>query len=167
MNRKSKRETIAYMVDEESEDLYLVPSVKVGDGAIEIVYVDENSKKPYVGSITVYSNGAITCTILNKEYTEMIFQDYLAISGETRELNPEDYGAYSFITSEVNDVERFKRIKQFLTDNNIELKYASEEQMKLDFFKKYDDVTIDDLIENENKQEENDLDEEEIHPKHF
>lgn len=167
MNRKCKREALAYMVGEDSPDLYDVPSVKVGDGAISIEYVDTSSNHPYVGIITVFSNGAMSCSITNRDYKEMLSQDYLTISGDGKEPESVDFGAYTFITSEDNDPERFKRIKQFLVDNNIELKYASEQEMDNERLEQYEDLNIDDLIEYENIIEDRENDEDEFHPKHF
>ena len=163
MNKDFKMEAVGYMIDEKSYDRYVVSSIKPGDGAISIIYSDYSCEDPCVGEIIVYSNGAITCSIENPKYLNKIYNDYVAISGEKHEPLPEEIGIYREIISTDEDVERFKRVKIFLAEKNIELKTASEKSMESDMIDKYKDVTIDDLINGSNRQEEKDYDEGEYH----
>ena len=54
-------------------------------------------------------------------------------------------------------------MKNFLAENNIPLKTASEKDMERELMEEYNDVTIDDMIEGSNRAEENDYDEGEYH----
>ena len=163
MSKDFNMEAIGYMIDEDSEDRYIVSSIKPGDGAITINYNDYSCEYPYVGNITVYSNGAITCSIDNQKYINKIYNDYVAISGEKHEPLPDEIGNYRTIISNDEDIERFKRAKVFLAEKNIELKTASERRMESEMLERYDDVTIDDLVAGTDRQEEKDYDEGEYH----
>lgn len=163
MNKDFNMEAVGYMIDEESEDRYVVSSIKPGDGAISIIYSDYSCEDPCVGNITVYSNGVITCSIENQKYLNKIYNDYVAISGEKHEPLPEEIGIYREIISKDEDVERFKRVKIFLAEKNIELKTASEREMENEMISEYEDVTVDDLVASADRQEEKDYDEGEYH----
>lgn len=163
MSKDFNMEAIGYMIGEDSEDRYIFASLQPGDGAITINYSDYSCEDPYVGSITVYSNGSISCSIDNPKYINRIYNDYVRISGEKHEPLPEEIGIYRTIIGKEEDVERFKRVKEFLAENNIELKTASEREMENEMISEYEDVTVDDLVASADRQEEKDYDEGEYH----
>ena len=164
MNKDFEIAAIARMIEANSYELQMYNSLKVGDGVIDIQYADYfNKENPFVGHIVVYSNGLITYSINNQQYLNRIYNDYAKISGIMHEPKPEVFDPNQTHVSNDLDKERFERAKQFVKSLNIELKYVTEEQINQDYLEKYEDVTVDDLVENSNKLEEQDYDEGEYH----
>ena len=165
MSKNFEIEATASVIDEDSVYLDVSKNLKVGDALIEISYSSDNPeiKHPYLGSITVFSNGVINLLVSNKLYVDRLYHDYKIISGESFEPKPTDFDPYAEITSPDMDRTRFLRAKQFLDDNNIELIYSEEEKVDEYYYDKYFSKTVDDLVEGSNKLEEKDYDEGEYH----
>ena len=123
------RKAIGSMVDEETMDIDLVGNLKPGDGRICIEYYLDDAEYPF-GCLTAYSNGGICVNIDKVEYGDVIYKDYLLINGDNPLPRQEMIDSYEMpIISVDYDVERWKRAKKFLADNNIELAYLEDINM--------------------------------------
>ena len=157
-------EAIASVIDKDSFYLNLIDSLKPGDGSIELRYGNSSSSEhPYLGSITVYSNGIITLTVSNKLYANRLYYDYKTISGESYEPKPEYFSPYGELVSKDFDKGRFLRIRDFIKEHNISLTYAEEEKIADYYFNKYFALTDDDLLNGSEKLEKKDYDDGEYH----
>ena len=107
--------------------------IDVGTAYIDINYKyndgNENDRVSwYAGTITVFRNGYIRCIIEDDEYSDLIYKDYVTIKGDNKEEK-----SY-YIRSEDKDGSRWSRLRDFLIQNNLEIKY--KEDLEIDVKKK-------------------------------
>ena len=147
------RKAIGSVVDEETIDLDVVENLKIGDGRICIEYYLDNAEYPF-GCLIVYSNGGICVDIDNVEYGDVIYKDYLLING----ANPlPRQGIIASIEMPIigidYDKDRWKRAKDFLKENDIELTYledinmdrAEEEHLTYEDYLEKEKAMLDDI----------------------
>lgn len=142
---------VASSINEENIDLALADGLKVGDGEIHLDYYLEDYDRYLnsLGSITVYSNGKIFVDIDSNEYGSYIYKDYLKINGDNPEPLEGHIGIEGIpIVSEDFDKSRWDRVKKFIVDNNIELKYLEDINMD---YAEYEEITYEDYMERNKK----------------
>ena len=121
------KKAFASVIDKETKDLDIFHDVvKVGDGKISLNYFLDGINISF-GSLEVYSNGAICMNVYEIEYYDVVYNDYLKINGDNPKPKPKVIDEFSSsIFGDDLDVERWKRLKKYILDNNIELVYSED-----------------------------------------
>ena len=105
--------------------------VKPGTGRITLKFERTNPRKNEygdeeydIGTIVVYASGEMYLSWEDNKNLEGLYQIFKAIHGPNAPELPKNNNLKMPLISSGLDKERFQRVKAFLKDNNIELKYS-------------------------------------------